>query len=136
MYQDGPDGPHLGRFCGSSLPSNLTAATRLWVKLNIAAGGEGGSFVAEYRLQHGGELEGWSGELASPLYPLHLHSQSFSYHWTITSPPGTRVEISFIGQHFLCFGLQGTKYFQTLIWSTATTVTTTALQSSTGSGGS
>ena len=47
--------------------------------------------------QHGGELEGSSGELASPLYPLHLHSQSFSYHWTITTPPGTRVEISFIG---------------------------------------
>ena len=96
IYKDGPDGDHIGRFCGSSLPPNITAANKLWVKFNSDNSGTANGFVAEYNLLHGNDLAGSAGEIASPLYPLHMFGYGwFSYHWTITVAEGKKIEIIF-----------------------------------------
>ncbi|XP_049840768.1 cubilin-like [Schistocerca gregaria] len=78
-------GPLMGLYCSdSSLPSNLTAAHSIWVKFRSGISGPSGSgFVASYQLLHGNNLEGQSGQLASPLYPLPYKKYG-TFRWRIT----------------------------------------------------
>ena len=67
IYRDGPDGDHVGRYCGESLPTNLTGANKFWIKFNSDNEGSAPGFVLHYNLQHGTELSGEAGEIQSPL---------------------------------------------------------------------
>ena len=87
------------RYCGATPPTNLTTANRLWIKFNSAAeagAGAGAGFIAHYTLLHGSALTGSEGLIESPLYPLLLVSpEPFTYTWTITVAPGSKVEVTF-----------------------------------------
>lgn len=47
---DGPAGQVLGRFCGDSLPTNMTTGNVLWVKFRSSTQTRGRGFMAEYTL--------------------------------------------------------------------------------------
>ena len=51
VHKDGPHGPLEGRFCGQNIPSNLTAADRLWIKFNSDRENTGTGFVAQFNLR-------------------------------------------------------------------------------------
>ena len=90
---------NLSRYCGATPPTNLTTANRLWIKFNSATeagAGPGAGFTAHYTLLHGSALTASEGLIESPLYPLLLVSpEPFTYTWTITVTPGTKVEVTF-----------------------------------------
>ena len=96
IYRDGPDGDHVGRYCGETLPTNLTAANKFWIKFNSDSEGSAPGFVLHYNLQHGTDLSGETGEIQSPLYPLHYTGEDFTFSWTVSVAPGKSVEISFL----------------------------------------
>ena len=97
VYQDGPDGQHVGRYCGDDLPNNLTSANKLWIKFNSDSTGTAPGFIAHYNLLHGSSLSGDSGIIESPMYPLLLHyADPFTYHWTITVSPDQLILITFL----------------------------------------
>ena len=53
MYNGGPDGVHIGRYCGDQTPSNLSSANSLWIKFNSDNSGTAAGFIAAYTLMHG-----------------------------------------------------------------------------------
>ena len=98
VYKQGPDGEHIGRYCGSTIPGNITTANSLWVKFNAAGGGVGSAsdrFVASYNLLHNNALFGPSGQISSPHYPLLMFGESWSYQWSVTVSEGKAVQINF-----------------------------------------
>lgn len=44
-------GELLGHFCGSTLPSNITAANKLWIKFRSDADSTAPGFIADYSLR-------------------------------------------------------------------------------------
>ncbi len=56
IHSESADGPLIGRFCGNQIPTNLTAANKLWVKFNSDREGTGNGFIAQYNLR---ELLKW-----------------------------------------------------------------------------
>uniref|UniRef100_A0AAQ4PGY7 Cubilin n=1 Tax=Gasterosteus aculeatus aculeatus TaxID=481459 RepID=A0AAQ4PGY7_GASAC len=90
-------GALVGRFCGSSLPSNYTSVIGhiLWVKFvsdpSISAAG----FRATFSHLYGNDVEGESGQIASPLYP-RTYPNNAHYHWTITVDRGSYIQIRFV----------------------------------------
>ena len=107
VYEDGPHGDHVGRYCGSDVPTNITSANTLWIKFNSDNTGTGPGFIAHYNLLHGSRLSGSAGVIESPMYPLLLFSESLRYHWTITVDQDMKVEISFeefdLEHNYQCF---------------------------------
>ncbi|XP_065577284.1 cubilin-like isoform X11 [Artemia franciscana] len=77
-------GPLIGHFCGSTIPTNITAKNRLWIKFRSDEEGTAAGFVADYSLVHGNELFANSGELASPLYPVR-YTQHGEFTWRIVA---------------------------------------------------
>ena len=60
-------GPLLGRYCGQQSPTlNFTSTNILWVKFRSDESGTAPGFMAHYALQHGIDLMGTSGQIASP----------------------------------------------------------------------
>ena len=98
IYVDGPEGQHVGRFCGEEPPPYFPAAAKYWVKFNSdALGGTGQGFIAQYGVQYGSEITGSSGEIESIDYPnLYLNAEEHTVPWTITVAEGNIVEISFV----------------------------------------
>jgi cubilin len=109
LFINGPDGQHVGRFCGQDPPSpaSLPSANKFWIKFS-SDGTEpvGAGFVCEYHLLHGGNLEGTEGEIASPGYPRPLWSGEL-YTWTVTVAEGMAVDITFTDFDILTSSLQG-----------------------------
>ena len=58
VYNGGPDGVHIGRYCGDQTPSNLSSANSLWIKFNSDNSGTAAGFIAAYTLMHGATLSG------------------------------------------------------------------------------
>ena len=95
IYKEGPEGEHIGRYCGSTLPTNITQANSLWIKFNAAEGGSASKrFMASYRLLHSNRLSGPVGQVSSPHYPLHIFGETVSYQWTVTVGQGRAVEVT------------------------------------------
>ena len=48
------------RFCGQTVPANISTANMLWIKFHSAAdsAAPGAGFVARYQLLHGAQLSG------------------------------------------------------------------------------
>ncbi|XP_072933024.1 cubilin-like [Epargyreus clarus] len=76
-------GELLGVYCGNVIPSNTTAATKLYIKFHSNNKNPGRGFVAHYGFLHGNEIMNLeAGEIASPLYP-HLYEGRGEYTWRI-----------------------------------------------------
>ncbi|XP_049865550.1 cubilin homolog [Pectinophora gossypiella] len=73
----------LGVYCGTDIPTNTTAATKLFIKFHSGPENNGRGFLLHYGFLHGNEISGVeSGEIASPLYP-HIYEDSGEYSWRI-----------------------------------------------------
>ncbi|XP_041824165.1 cubilin [Melanotaenia boesemani] len=90
-------GSLVGRFCGSSLPSNYTSVTGhvLWVKFVSDASDSGAGFRATFAHLYGIDVVGESGEIASPLYP-RTYPNNAHYRWTITVDGDSFIQIRFV----------------------------------------
>ncbi|XP_061178089.1 cubilin-like [Saccostrea echinata] len=84
----------IGRYCGTRLPGNLTAANGLWMKFHADVYGSGTGFLAEFNTMYGGDLTGSSGQVASPNYP-NQYPHNVNYVWTITVDVGLRIRVTF-----------------------------------------
>ncbi|KAJ8376962.1 hypothetical protein SKAU_G00075420 [Synaphobranchus kaupii] len=90
-------GPLVGRFCGSSLPTNYTSLVGhvLWAKFVSDGSVSGVGFRATFAHLYGNEITGESGQIASPLWP-RTYPNSAHYHWTITVAGGYFIQIRFL----------------------------------------
>ncbi|XP_054878715.1 cubilin isoform X1 [Poeciliopsis prolifica] len=90
-------GSLVGRFCGTSLPSNYTSVTGhiLWVKFVSDGSVSGAGFRATFSHLYGVELVGESGQIASPLFP-RTYPNNANYRWTITVEGDSYIQISFL----------------------------------------
>eukprot|EP00094_Tigriopus_californicus_P007480 TCALIF_07202-PA protein Name:"Similar to CUBN Cubilin (Canis familiaris)" AED:0.20 eAED:0.21 QI:0/0.76/0.57/0.97/0.85/0.88/35/0/3998 len=99
IHQEGPNGPLLGHYCGSTIPSNITHGEKLWVKFRSNEQDTGSGFVAFYTLEYGNHLTGTEGEIVSPLFPRKMAwtdvNDPNEIVWTITVDQVKDVQISF-----------------------------------------
>ncbi|XP_012276352.1 cubilin [Orussus abietinus] len=101
-------GKVLGLWCGSQA-GEITSMKTLWVKFRKDQQfTSGNGFMAEYSLVHSNELEGPSGEIASPLYP-NFYTMEGDYSWRITVASGWSIRITFTEFHtdatsYGCYG--------------------------------
>ncbi|CAN7938348.1 unnamed protein product, partial [Ixodes hexagonus] len=86
-------GTLFGRFCGSSLPGNLSMANGFWIKFHSDDDGVAGGFRAQFETAHKVELKGMSGVIESPLYPREDVIFG-AFAWTVRVPDGTYPRIS------------------------------------------
>ncbi|XP_076146859.1 cubilin [Alosa pseudoharengus] len=91
-------GPLIGRFCGSSLPSNYTSLMGhiLWVKFVSDASVSGAGFRATFSLLFGNDLTGSTGQIASPLWPNAYYPNNADYRWTISVDSDYYINIRFL----------------------------------------
>lgn len=74
LREQDSSGPFLGRYCGDQVPTlNFTSTNVLWVKFRSDQSGTAPGFQAYYALQHGIELSGTSGQIASPGFKSYDH---------------------------------------------------------------
>ncbi|KAI1888819.1 hypothetical protein AGOR_G00172680 [Albula goreensis] len=90
-------GPLVGRFCGSSLPSNYTSLVGhvLWAKFVSDGSVSGAGFRATFSHLYGNDITGESGQIASPLWP-RTYPNNADYRWTITVAAGYFIRIRFL----------------------------------------
>ncbi|KAM6900418.1 cubilin [Xenentodon cancila] len=90
-------GPLVGRFCGTSLPSNYTSVIGhiLWVKFVSDASISGAGFRATFSHLYGIDVTGDFGQIASPLYP-RTYPNNANYRWTVTVDGDRFVQIRFL----------------------------------------
>uniref|UniRef100_A0A3Q3MXM2 Cubilin n=1 Tax=Mastacembelus armatus TaxID=205130 RepID=A0A3Q3MXM2_9TELE len=96
--REGNSTGHLvGRFCGSSLPSNYTSVIGhiLWVKFVSDASISGEGFRATFSHLYGNDVTGGFGQIASPLYP-RTYPNNANYRWTITVEGDSYIQIRFL----------------------------------------
>ncbi|XP_069815839.1 cubilin [Dendropsophus ebraccatus] len=94
IREGGEAGRFLGRVCGSALPDNITSISAhiLWVKFVSDGSGSGSGFQATFSHLFGNNLEGSSGQVASPLWPRQYPHRS-DYIWKVTVESGRVIEI-------------------------------------------
>ncbi|XP_077993791.1 cubilin-like [Glandiceps talaboti] len=93
--RDGNDtGRLIGRYCGNTPPSNITAVSRLWVKFRSDGQRTGIGFMASYSMVPGGDWSGSAGQVTSPGYP-NRYPTSIDVVWTITVQSDMMIRISF-----------------------------------------
>ncbi|XP_069007315.1 cubilin [Embiotoca jacksoni] len=93
--REGNSTGHLvGRFCGTSLPSNYTSVIGhiLWVKFVSDASVSGAGFRTTFSHLYGVDVTGEFGQIASPLYP-RTYPNNAHYRWTITVDGDSYVQI-------------------------------------------
>ncbi|KAF6722152.1 Cubilin [Oryzias melastigma] len=90
-------GALVGRFCGSSLPSNYTSVSGhiLWVKFVSDSSDSGAGFRATFSHLYGIDVTGESGQIASPLYP-RTYPNNAHYRWTINVEGDSYIQIRFL----------------------------------------
>ncbi|CAK1578706.1 unnamed protein product [Parnassius mnemosyne] len=78
-------GQLIGVFCGSQIPTNTTAANKLYIKFHSDSKDSGQGFLIHYGFLHGNEISGLSyGEVSSPMYPF-LYDGQGEYTWRIST---------------------------------------------------
>ncbi|XP_064190205.1 cubilin [Anguilla rostrata] len=96
--REGNSTGHLvGRFCGSSLPTNYTSLVGhvLWARFVSDGSVSGAGFRATFSHLYGNEITGESGQIASPLWP-RTYPNNADYRWTITVAGGYFIRIRFL----------------------------------------
>ncbi|CAB3228775.1 unnamed protein product [Arctia plantaginis] len=74
----------LGAYCGSEMPTNYTKATKIYVKFHSNGITSSQGFMLHYSYLHENDIEGDSGEVASPVYPKQYEGAG-EYDWRIMS---------------------------------------------------
>ncbi|XP_050461753.1 cubilin-like [Cataglyphis hispanica] len=106
IREDSGIGKLIGIFCGKDV-SAITSSSRLWIKFKSDDLGTAKGFVGEYNFIGGNELEGPTGRVTSPLYPMPYRRPA-TFSWRVTVEMNSIIRIEFtdlqienIGQ--LCF---------------------------------
>lgn len=81
------NGGLIGRYCGNTIPSNISSVGTLWMKFRSDSQSTAMGFLANYAMQFGGDLSGMSGVIESPLYP-NTYPHYASVTWKVTVPAG------------------------------------------------
>nr|DBA25188.1 TPA: hypothetical protein GDO54_012746 [Pyxicephalus adspersus] len=94
IREDNATGTLIGRFCGDSLPNNVSTIVGhiLWVKFVSDGSVSGPGFRASFSHVFGNEIEGTYGQIASPLWPREYPHHS-NYIWKINVQSGQIIEI-------------------------------------------
>ncbi len=50
IHENDASGPLLGHFCGNEIPTNISAAEKLWILFRSDADGQAPGFMADYSL--------------------------------------------------------------------------------------
>ncbi|XP_068094350.1 cubilin [Hyperolius riggenbachi] len=87
-------GPLLEKFCGDTLPSNVSSVTghRLWIKFVSDGSISGSGFRASFSHLFGRTIVGAYGQIASPMWP-RPYSHRSQYTWNINVASGQIIEI-------------------------------------------
>lgn len=93
IREDNGIGKLLGIFCGKEITS-ITSSSKLWLKFKSGSFGIGKGFSAEYNFIGRNELEGPSGRITSPLYPIP-YRRSGLFSWRVTVEMGSIIRIEF-----------------------------------------
>ncbi|XP_070174131.1 cubilin-like [Littorina saxatilis] len=102
----GASGHLVGRFCGSSSPTNLTAASSLWIKFRSNSAVTGQGFRGVWSTTYGGSFYSNSGQIASPNYPVS-YTRNADIVWIISlASRDMQVRLSF-GSPFAIEGSRG-----------------------------
>ncbi|XP_044011009.1 cubilin [Aphidius gifuensis] len=91
-------GKLIGSYCGINQINEIKSSYPLWIKFSSDATGTGNGFLADYTFEHGNDLSGSSGEIASPLYPYPF-KKSDEITWRITVDFGFSIKIEFYDFH-------------------------------------
>ncbi|GFG35967.1 hypothetical protein Cfor_02931, partial [Coptotermes formosanus] len=94
LRRESAAGPVIGVYCGTDIPSNITAAHSIWVRFQSSGTGTARGFIADYSMLHGNDLSGRTGQVASPLYP-RSYMRDGVFSWRIMVDFGQAVAISF-----------------------------------------
>jgi len=93
IREDNGIGKLISVSCGKDA-AEITSSSRLWIKFKSDDSGTAKGFKAEYNLIGGNELEGPTGRITSPLYPLP-YRRAAMFSWRITVEMDSLIRIRF-----------------------------------------
>ncbi|XP_011302978.1 cubilin [Fopius arisanus] len=102
IREDSSIGKIIGVYCGTEIGTVQSNKT-LWMKFRSDEHGTAEGFVAEYTFNHGSELFGPFGVIASPLYP-HAYTNYNPVTWRVTVQSGFSIKVEFDDFHIDNFG--------------------------------
>lgn len=88
------NGPLVGVFCSSEIPANLDSASSFWIKYQTDSDATSGGFLAEFKYVSHSDLEGTSGVIESPSYPMYF-SADIENTYRILVSQGSVIRIEF-----------------------------------------
>ncbi|KAK2147338.1 hypothetical protein LSH36_558g01028 [Paralvinella palmiformis] len=95
VREGGAAGQVIGRYCGNTVPTNITVGTNLWLKFRSNENVTRQGFQAVFNSLYGGEISGGQGQIASPLYPQN-YPNNVDYSWIVTTEIGKLIKLDFI----------------------------------------
>ncbi|GAB1597688.1 hypothetical protein Ahia01_000045400, partial [Argonauta hians] len=101
-------GALIGRYCGTTPPSNVASDNGLWVKFRSDENTSGRGFMAHFSSQFGGDLTGDSGSIIIPAW----NTPHGIVEWTITVTDGLVLFISLLRMKFIIFESECVGYLE------------------------
>ncbi|EFN66210.1 Cubilin [Camponotus floridanus] len=93
IREDSGIGKLISVSCGKDV-ATITSSSRLWIKFKSDSSGTAKGFVGEYNFIFGNELEGPTGRITSPLYPM-AYRRTDKFSWRITVEMDSVIRIEF-----------------------------------------
>lgn len=93
IREDNGIGKLISISCGKDVAA-ITSSNRLWIKFKSDDSGTAKGFVGEYNFIGGNELEGPTGRITSPLYPMP-YRRTATFSWRITVEMNSIIRIEF-----------------------------------------
>ncbi|XP_071569184.1 cubilin isoform X2 [Temnothorax nylanderi] len=93
IREDNGIGKLISVSCGKDT-AEIASSNKLWIKFKSDGSGTAKGFKAEYNILGGNELDGFTGRITSPLYPLP-YRRSGSFSWRITVEMNSLIRITF-----------------------------------------
>ncbi|XP_029168402.1 cubilin-like [Nylanderia fulva] len=93
IREDSGIGKLISISCGKDITA-ITASNKLWIKFKSDDSGTAKGFVGEYNFIGGNELEGPTGRITSPLYPMP-YRRAATFSWRITVEMNSIIRIEF-----------------------------------------
>lgn len=93
IREDSGIGKLISVSCGKDIAA-ITSSSKLWIKFKSDDSGTAKGFVGEYNFIGGNELEGPTGRITSPLYPMP-YKRVATFSWRITVEMNSIIRIEF-----------------------------------------